>query len=414
MANIFTRFFTSKQKEKRSYDSYDEWTNPVLGTLSFWNNNTYTTAKALKLSAVYRATDLISSSVASLPLLPYKYEGNWKYIDYSNSLYNILNVQPNMFMSSFTFKKMIVLNMLLNGNAFISIDKDKNGKVLSLTLLSSDDIQIIAVNGDIKYRSIATEKVYDKSQIIHILNYSQDGLNGISTLSYAATTLNIYYEQDNHAKNFWQSGANLSGILKPSVGVNMSKEKAVKAKSDFITALSSELGGKSGSIVVLDSALDYSPISISPKESQMLEAKAFSVIDVARFFGVPPSLLFDQNNKYSTNEQQQLDYLNNALLPVLEKIENEMFRKLYLQSMWDYSDLKFDVENLLRTDANTRADYLTKLFNIGGFSVNEVREKVNAQFPVTGGGKCFIQTNLQPVDALVVTSDKNNLDNKAK
>jgi methionyl-tRNA synthetase len=41
---------------------------------------------------------------------------------------------------------------------------------------------------------------------------------------------------------------------------------------------------------------------------------------------------------------------------------SEFFRKLYLPSEWNTSDLKFNTENLLRTDSATRADYYTKLF----------------------------------------------------
>jgi len=314
-------------------------------------------------------------------------------------------------MGKFIFMKLVVTSMLLKGAAYIYIDRAKNGSVVGLTLLNADNIETEIKNNDVIYFDKINKKAFDKSQLIIILNYSTDGLNGISTLSYAALTLEIAYNTDEHSRNFFKSGANLAGILRPLAGVNIGKEKALKAKKDFINALNSDLGGQSGAIVVLDSGLEYQPITISPKDSQLIESKQFNVVDICRFFNVPPSLAFSESGKFSTAEQQGLDYLNNCLLPIIEKFENEFFRKLYLPSEWDVSDLKFDTENLVRLDATTRADVMVKLHSVGGYTTNEIREKLNSTFPVNGGNRAFIQTNLQPTDALIA---ENKLDNNLK
>lgn len=411
-----------KNVEQRSFD---EWTNPILGTLNISSTTSYTAAKAMKLSTVYRCINLISDSIASLPLIPYTYKdksgniGNWKYINYDDTYYNLLNIQPNGLMSSNTFKKLLVVNMLLKGNGYVLIDRDKLGRVLNLILLNSDYIEPKIINNDLVYYDNYNKKSYDKTQIIHLLNYSTNGILGFSTITYAATTLGISYNSEEHTSNFFKGGASLAGILRPIAGVNINTAKATAAKDAFINALNSDLNGTSNSIVVLDSGLEYQPITISPKDAQLLESRQFNVIDVCRFFGVPPTMAFSETGKFSTAEQQQIDYLNNTITPLLEKIENEFFRKLFLQSEWNYSDLKFDVENLLRTDANTRADYYTKLFRVGGYTVNEIREKLNGGFPVSGGNRAFIEVNVQPTDALIseqtqVNDPDNQLDNQVK
>lgn len=408
MANIFSRILNrNKKTEERSM--FDEWTNPVYGTLSFSTFNSYTSSKALKLSTVYRCVNLLSDSIASLPLYPYKYKENWKYIVEDN-LYNVLNVQPNPLQGRYTFLKEMIVNMLMKGNAYILITRMKDGTVERLDILDSDDTEVIIVDGTIKYRSISTKKIFDSSQIIHIMNYSVNGYVGVSTLTYAAETLSIAYESEQHTKNFFSAGASLSGILSPKDGVNLTKDRAARAKQDFINSLNSDLGGTSGGVVVLDSGLQYQPISISPEQSQLIQSRQYNVIDICRYFNVPPALAFDQNGKYATSEQQMLDFLNGTLTPMLEKIENEMFRKLFTQSEWLESDLRFDAENLLRLDATTRATYYTQMFNLGAYSTNEIREKINAKYPVQNGNKHFIQVNLQPLDNLAVQG--NNNDNK--
>lgn len=407
--SIFNRIFgNNKEPEKREFE---EWSNPIYGTLNFSTYAAYTQSKALKLSTVYRCVELISNSIASLPFLPYQYRDNWKYVNYDGTLYNILNVQPNNFQSKFTFMKLAVASMLLKGNTYIYVDRAKNGTVLSLTLLNADNIDVIVEQNDIKYFDRVTKKKYDKSQIIHIMNFTLDGLQGVSTLTYAYTTLETSYSAEQHSNNFFKSGANLAGILRPLAGVNISENKAKAAKQNFINALNADLGGNSGSIVVLDSGLEYQSITVNPKDAQLLESRQYSVIDICRFFSVPPSLAFSESGKFSTAEQQQLDYLNSCLLPIIEKLENEFFRKLFLPSEWNMSDLKFDVENLIRLDAVTKADTMVKLHSCGGYTTNEIRERLNAQFPVSGGNRAYIQTNLQPTDALIA---ENKIDNNLK
>jgi HK97 family phage portal protein len=251
---------------------------------------------------------------------------------------------------------------------------------------------------------------YDKSQLIHLINYTVDGVTGLSTITYAATTLGIAYSSEEHAENFWQSGANLSGILRPVAGATLNKTQQSAAKTAFLAQTSSVSGGTSGSVVVLGDGLEYQPISVNPKDSQLLESRQFNVIEICRFFNVPPSLAYSETGKFATAEQQSLDFLNNSLAPLIEKIESEFFRKLFLPSEWNMAELKFDVENIFRMDAATRATYFSTLFRIGGYTTNEIREKVNAPYPVKGGNRAFIEVNLQPTDALIAEQVNVNTD----
>lgn len=452
MPNFFTNLFIKpkekpKEEQRDLLGTEDMWKNPVTGTLNFSAFNQYSTSMALKISTVHRCLSLISDAIASMPLLPYKFNNNgkWKSVDYGNnnySLYNLLNVQPNDFQSAFIFKKNVVITKIVKGQTFILVDKARTGEVLSLTQLNSDYVQIL-INGalvtpltdlttlmgqgqiKLEYVNMITGKIYDKSQIIHIINYpDQSGLIGISTLSHAAQTLGNSYYTNEHSSNFFKNGANAGGILTPKVGAgNISPANAIKAKKDFISSLSPELGGTSGGLVVLDAGLDYQPITLNAVDSQMIENKKFNVLDVCRFFGVPPSLAFSETQKYSTSEHQMLDFLNNCLLPITESLENEFFRKLYLPSEWLNNDLKFYVENLMKLDATTKADVNAKLIGAGVRTVNEARELYNADYPVAGGNKAFISTNLQSLDNPIVqgtqptsgaTTQTNFVDNKLK
>jgi len=401
--NIFN-FNKRKSEDTQEYRS----TNPILSTLRFslfGGSN----ASSMKLGTVYRCVNLISDSIATLPLIPYNYVGGWKYVDVDSQLSNLFNVEPNPFMSSFTFKKMMIVSMLLKGNAYIAITRDsRTGNVTALTLLNSDTVLIKTENSDIKYTDSFTGNVYDKSQIIHLMNNSESLYRGESTVSYMSSSLAIGNNLENYIKGLTGSGMMISGILKPVAGVSIAPDKAIKAKQSFNSSINSV---EPNSVIVLDSGFEYQPISVSPKDAKYLESSKLNSNTICKFFGVPPSLIYDEVGKYSTAEQSQLDYLNNTLTPIIEKIESEFFRKIYLKSDWNAKELKFDTTNLMRLDAVTQATYFSTLFGMGAITVNEVREKTNAAYPAKDGNKHFISTNLQELGNLIVNQTK-PIDNK--
>lgn len=411
-------------------ERFDEWQNPVLGRITMGGFNSYSSSKALKLSTVYRCVSLVSDSIASLPLVPYTYKddkgtlSDWRYYDSLSNLDELLNIEPNPYQSAFIFKKLMVTHILLKGNAYIFIDRNKQGVVTQLTLLEPDSVTIfIGKDGTVIYKDALSKREYDRSQIIHLINQTENGITGISTLQYAASTLGIAHDSENHASSFFKSGGNLAGILRPIAGTNINSTKAKDAKNSFISALSTDLNtGTSGSIVVLDSGLEYQPISISPADSQLLESRKYNVNDICRFFNVPPAMAFGESQKYTTTEEQQLDFLVNTMTPMIEKIENEFFRKLYLRQDWATSELRFDTENLMRLNATTRAEYYTKMHNLGAMTTNDIRKKIDGATPTKGGGRAFVQVNLQPLDNLISEQENNEgtlntlnqIDNKLK
>lgn len=398
MANYLTRLFQSNKKENRNLDT---WQNPIFGTLNFNTYNSYSNSKALKISSVFRAVNLISDSVSVLELIPYQYKDNWKYKQY-DKLYYLLNVSPNPLMNSNTFKRLMIQSILLKGNAYIVIVRNTDNTPKELYLLDSDNVEVF-LQTTLKYKDRSTGNIYDAADIIHILNYPNpaNGLIGISTISYASLAMGTAYAAEEMSNNWFTSGGVLSGILRPAAGVNLSKDKATAAKESFTNALNSELGGKSGSVVVLDSGLEYQPISLNNKDMQLLESRQFNIITISHFFGIPLAKLDNSKSSYATQEASQIDFLNNCLLPLLEKIELSFYVKLFMPVEYDKTELKFDVSNLLRLDASTQATVYTQLFNIGAMTVNEIREKLNANNPVTGGNRAFIQQNVQPVDNIL-------------
>lgn len=396
--------FLPKKKERRGYG--------YMATISYGSIPVGTELKdQLSLSAVYRCVEVISDSVASLPFEPLRRKDNgFTVVDRGHMTYEMLNLSPNKIQSRYTFMKTLVTHVLLHGSGYAQIVRDSNGNARSINLIDPAKVSIWKSDDGktIKYKILGSDEYIPSYNMIHILNFSYDGITGISTLTHASLTTDIAMSADKHAKGFFAGGANLSGILQVKSGLEDGQAQEIKDK--WQTALSPTTGNPNGVIILEGDDMEFKPVSIKPSDAQMLESRKYSVIDICRFFGVSPVKAFDlSSSAYNNIEQSNLSFLTDTLTPILEKIENEFNRKIFRPSETKYMESKFDVSSLMRTDLKTQAEYYSKMFNIGVFTSNEIRGKMNLE-PVEGGDKAFIQGALLPIDYDFTA--KSNTDNK--
>lgn len=374
----------------------------LVDYLMYNSSSSYSTNKSLLLSAVYRCVEVISDSVAQLPLEPYKIDKNGYRLKYKeHPTYNILNKEPNPRMSRFTFMKALMVSVLLKGNGYAYIERDVKGNAVALYFIPADLVTVISpktLKDNIKYSITGIGNV-EACNMIHILNFSYDGITGISTLAHAKNTLGLAVDSEAHAAGFFKGGANMAGILKLVSGtLTESQKKGLKAS--WQSAFSPETGTPNG-VCVLEGNMEFEPITVNPSDAQLLETREFNVIDICRFFGVSPVKAFDlSKSSYSTVEATELAFLTDTLAPLLEKIELEFERKLYKPSEKDGIDVRFDTATLLRADKQSLASYYNTLFNIGVISPNEIRKELDLP-AVENGDNTFVQVNIQTLEKAV-------------
>lgn len=353
------------------------------------------------LSTVYRCVDLISDSIAVLPLKTYEIDADgFKREAKSHPAYYVLDTEPNEDMTRFVFFKTLMTSVLLTGNGYAYIERD-GLKVSQLVYLPSGAVDVVWVTdrqGILRkrYQVQGFTELVEPRDMIHVLNFSYDGIKGVSTLEHARQTLSIATSAEESAKGFYDSGGQLSGVLTVE-GARLSKEQkdqiyqTWKERTDPIT-------GNPNGIAVLEGNMKYQPISISPSDSQLLESRQFNVVDICRFFSVSPVKAFDlSKSSYSTVEATQLQYLTDTALAVITKIEQEINRKVFLPSERGRVVAEFDTSAILRTDKSAQATYWKELFNIGAATPNEVRRENNLG-RMDNGDKAFVQVNVQTLD----------------
>ena len=184
------------------------------------------------LSTVYRCVDVISDSVAQLPLEPYyKDESGYKEKFVKHPTYYLLNKEPNKKMSRFTFIKTLVVSTLLKGNGYAYIERDNKGDAIALHYIPAEYVTTTDSKEGIKYSVVGIKGFVEPCNMIHILNFSYDGITGISTLNHARLTLGLATDAESHAQGFFKGGANLAGILK--VQSNLTTKQKVDLKTSW-------------------------------------------------------------------------------------------------------------------------------------------------------------------------------------
>ena len=396
--------FTKKNQPEENRNLYDN--SSLYNYLTYNSTGSYTTTKSMNLSAVYRCVEVISDAVAQLPIECSKVDQNGykrKYIE--TPIYNLITKKPNNLMTRFTFIKTLITSVLLKGNGYALIERDKTGKPQNLKFIQSEFVNPqILKTGEIVYQITGMKQFVASKDMIHILNFSYDGLVGISTLQHAKLTLELTADSENHAAGFFKGGANLAGILK-TMG-SLSSEQKQNIKSAWQSAFTPNIGSPNG-IAVLECNMEFQPITVNPADAQLLETRKFNVIDVCRFFGVSPIKAFDLDAaNYSTVEATQLAFLTDTLAPLLEKIEEELQRKLFNED--ESAVVNFDESALLRTDKTSQAEYFTKLINAGIMTPSEARKQLGLPYREEAD-KLLIQVNMTTLKNIGnVQEDKND------
>lgn len=387
--NILKRIF--KPREKRDFTQRDPagWRD-ILGP---WTASgvQVTPQTALGVPACLRAVTLLSGAVAALPLKVYRKTDDGREVANENQVHRLLHQAPNPLLTPFTFKELIMNQLLLTGNFCAYIDR-QHGKPAALWPLDPAAVTVERDQdtGAITYRVNAAtgQQVLDAEEVLHILGVTLDGIKGISPITLARESLGGAIAELKHGQSFFNHGANLSGVLQHPG--HLGPEAAETLRSSWRDKYSG--ADNAGKVAVLEEGMTFQPVALSNKDSQWLESRQVSVLDVARIFGVPPALLGHlEKASYSSQEAQNLEFLTHSLRPWLTRIEQAINRALITHgSLY----CEFTTGDLLRTTIDKRYDAYRTALAAGFMSINEVRQLENLP-AVDGGDKLFRPLNME-------------------
>ena len=370
--------------------------------------------KAMKLSTVSRCVELRANAVAMLPV--YLMDERTKARPRDHPLGPLLWGPPNEAMTRFDYERLMQANLDLLGNAYAWIGRDRRtGRPGELIPLRPGSVTPYLDPAGALWYVYADPRTGELTRlspedVLHYKAFSNDGITGISILRRAAAAISTGLSAQQYQADLYANGGRPSGVLKTSTDLSGKPSVQIsnaKGETEFISR--KELirrewekvhngPGKGFRVAVLDLGLEYTPIAMSNADAQFVESEEYRVADVARFFGVPLYLLNAGRQAYSSNEQNSIDFVKHTVLPPIVQREQEDSRKLLLPRDREQGlRVKRELKQLLRGDTAAQAAWYKALWEIGVYSVDDIRALEDLE-NVPGGGHRPASLNYVPLE----------------
>lgn len=338
---------------------------------------------SINLSGVFAAVELISNSVAELPINVKTRQEDKTDLVLNHPIYDMFK---NSLLTKFTLIKMLVTDMLLYGNGVAYIERDLNGTPIELIYCpyGSYSIRYNERNHELYYSINGIKGRVEPINVIHLIKNSKNGVEGVGILTYASNALGLTKYTEKAANDYFSSGMHVAGILSTDSRINSDKQRNEIRNSWY------QAHGPNGSgLAVLELGMKYQPVAANSKESQLLETRLYNINEIARFFNISPVLLGDlSHSSYSTIEASLLEFVTHTLAPYITLFEEEFTRKLIKPSERSlFIDL--DENHILKSDKTSQAQYLKTLVGGGILTVNEARHQLGLN-SMEGGDKLFV------------------------
>lgn len=372
----------------------------TLDGVAGWSNGVQLTgnlqSKAMKISAVNACVETISNSMSKLPAFAIDKTTRNRV---EHPLIQLLNGRPNEAMTPSVFKKLMEVNRLCAGNAYALIFRSaRTGALTELIPLQPEyTIPFVDDNGKLWFiytnpRTGEMRKLHS-ADVVHVMAYSTDGINGISVLERARDTVATAIAAQTYEKKVYENSNRPSGVLK----IESNLDKAAKDKIREEWANIHEGADNAFRVAVLDLGMEYQPISLSNKDTQFVESKAITVEDIARFFTIPLYKINAGKQSYNSNEQNGIEYVVNTIHPASAQYEEEYtYKGLFLSERTKGIEIKLNIMAELKGDNASRGGWYKTMRETGVFSVNDINE-LEDRPDVEGGNTRYASLNYVPL-----------------
>lgn len=349
---------------------------------------------AMRCSAVYASVKVLSESVAQLPLILYRRDGDGgKERATDHPLYTLLHDQPNPWTTSFDFRLSMQMDVGLRGNAYAFVNR-VNGVVRELVQLPAANVSVVVDDWTAEpvYRVSqpdGTQAEYGPADILHLRTLGSPHA-GLSPIELAREAIGLSIAMEKHAARVFGNGARPSGVFKYPGQLGASAQKALK--ESWEAAFQGENAQRTA---VLEQGMEYQPLQFSSVDLQFLELRRHQIAEIARIYRIPLHMLQDlERTTHNNAEHMGRQFLTFTLLPWLKLWEQSIRRVLLSED--ERGDLLAEhlVDDLARAEMAARfAAYASAVTN-GLLSPNEIRAAENRP-PYQGGDRYRVPLNTE-------------------
>lgn len=317
------------------------------------------TEQAIRLLTVYACVKFISESISMLPLDVFRGKGRTREQIMPPPRWIDL---PNPEQSRQEFLGQAITSILLTGNFYALVIKDRFGQTVELWPLHPDEVTPrrpqpgSPVNYEIVTPGVA--RILGPDNVLHVkggVAFAGD-IKGRNPIADARMAITTGLSLQDFAQAFFANGATVSGVIEvpanSSVNANDLREQWDKMHRG---------ARKAQGLGVITGGGTYKPISINPNDAQFLESRNFTGAEIAAgMFGLHPEMIGlthgiagGKDITYQNLESRWVELARRALQPIYTRLEFGYNNLLPgIASNGTYT--KFDIGEYLRPDQKAR------------------------------------------------------------
>lgn len=363
---------------------------------------------ALNLASIWQAVSVLAGDLAKLPLNIYeRLDNGGKRPNTSHQNYELISY-PNEYQTGRKLRHAANVHLTLWGNSYIEILRNDDGDPVRLELL---DPRWVTPRRDHNARLTywlkgnqspwSGRKTLLPENVIHYTGLSLNGDVGISPIVSNAESIGIGLAVDRYAATLWSNGAVPQGLVECPPGWDE------LARENFRTYWQdSHSGGNANRTGILEEGAKWVATSFNPEQLQMLSAREYTVVEVARIVGIPPHKLYDMSHDVErTLEESNRDYYETSLEPICLMQCDELDLKLLNVQERKQLYFAYNMDALMRGNALERAQRNDILMRNGIITDNEWRAE-DGRNPFDEDTR-FIPANMMIVEDGTTTQSPN-------
>ncbi|WP_053205846.1 phage portal protein [Jiangella muralis] len=342
-------------------------------------------ASALAVSAFYRGVMLIATTFAGLPLKSYTDAPNGQRKQVTSWLDDPGGVPGQ---TPFAWKETSILHLLLHGDCFLKHVSNQGGALIGSVPIHPQAVtvewekdQAGRFTGRKLYKFTSDDgkpRVLSEADMTQVMGPSLDGLRGLSLLGVARNSLGTTIAGDRAAAKMFRDGALIAGLVSPEDDLEDDEYEAVQ---EGLNARTTGLDN-AGRIALVSKKLNFTPWTMSAEDAQFLQSRQFQIQEIARWTGVPASLLMDPGavSTWGTGVEIQ----NRGLARFTLSGWTGRFEQQLSRTLSDPMFCEFEYAGLERPTPEQEIDLLIKQVQGGILTANEARRIRNLP-PIEGG-----------------------------
>lgn len=354
-----------------------------------------TPENAMLVSTVFACVKVISETLATLPLIVYeRVSEHEKMRAYGVPEYKLLHSTPNGWQTPYDLKENLTAWAALHGRGIAQKIIGPTGAVEELDPIHPSLVRVEKLNTRrLRYwvrQADGTEKPFVQGEIFHLRGFSLDGIDGVNLSRQAREAIALAQAMEAFAARYFANDATVGLVL----------EHPGKLGDEAHKHLASSFAGWGGVMnafraKILEEGMKLNRVSVNAKDSQLTEARLHQVVEICRYYRMPPHKVQHlMEATFSNIEHQAIEFSTDTIKPWAVRWEEAVTRDIIVDDEKYFAE--FNLKALMRGDNAAQSTYYRERFNIGTLSRNDIRALENEN-PIEGGDTYYIQGAMVPI-----------------